>query len=135
MRNMSFSHTVREMQEQTKTVTRRIGWERLKPGTYLRAVRKARGLKKGEKIQPLGVIQALTVRRETLGDVTEEEVRREGFPGMSVGDFQYLFKRVNDLFHTRPHQRPDDIPLTRIAFRHVPPYEAAVVEAAERNKR
>ena len=46
---MSFMLTTNQIIDETKDVTRRNGWENLKPGDRLRAVEKAMGLKKGEK--------------------------------------------------------------------------------------
>lgn len=40
MRNMSFALTKRQVLERTKTVTRRLGWEKLRPGDLVRAVEK-----------------------------------------------------------------------------------------------
>lgn len=63
MRNMSFMLTPDQILNQTKTVTRRLGWATLKPGTLVRAVRKCQGLKKGEKIEALAVLR----HREAYG--------------------------------------------------------------------
>lgn len=84
MRNMSFMLTPQQIKAQTKTVTRRLGWRDLKPGTLLRAVRKCQGLKKGETIDRLGVLRVVDVRREPLRALTDDldygfaEVEREG---------------------------------------------------------
>jgi hypothetical protein len=48
MRNISFSITRFQFCDRTKTVTRRLGWAKLKPGDVLMGVEKAMGLKKGE---------------------------------------------------------------------------------------
>jgi hypothetical protein len=69
----------------TKTVTRRLGWEFLKPGDQVRAVEKGQGLKKGEKMRQLAVISIIDVRREPLNRMLTDidygfaECRREGF--------------------------------------------------------
>jgi hypothetical protein len=39
------------------------------------------GLKPGEKIERLGYIRVVDVRREPLNAITVEDVRREGFAG------------------------------------------------------
>ena len=44
MRNISFSMTTEQVRRREKTVTRRLGWSDLKPGTILQAVEKAQGL-------------------------------------------------------------------------------------------
>lgn len=85
MRNMSFAHTTAQILTRTKTVTRRTGWTFIKPGDRVRAVRKAMGLKKGEKIEPLAVLRIVDVRREPLRKLLDDveygfaEVAAEGF--------------------------------------------------------
>lgn len=74
MRLMSFSATTEHMRDGSKTVTRRLDAKGfymrvLKPGTLICAVEKGMGLKKGEKIQRIGVIEIVDVRRERLGDI------------------------------------------------------------------
>jgi hypothetical protein len=83
----------------SKDVTRRMGWLDAKAGDVLQAVEKAMGLKKGEKIKPLGRIILTSVRRERLGrmehDVAygRDECRREGFPDMKATEFVEFFCR------------------------------------------
>jgi hypothetical protein len=86
MRNMSFALTEQQIRDRTKTVTRRLGWEKLKAGELVRPVRKCMGLKPGQKIEPIGdPIRIVSVRRERLDRMTEdsqygiEECRLEGF--------------------------------------------------------
>lgn len=43
MRSMSFMLTTRQIRERSKDVTRRLGWEKLKPGDRLHAMRKVHG--------------------------------------------------------------------------------------------
>lgn len=57
MRLISFSMTEGAFVAGTKTVTRRLGWTKLTPGTRLMAVNKAMGLKRGEKPRRLGEIE------------------------------------------------------------------------------
>ena len=47
MRLMSFALTTRQFLAHEKTVTRRLGWEFLKPGDRVCGVEKGMGLKKG----------------------------------------------------------------------------------------
>lgn len=75
----------------TKTVTRRLGWKGLQPGTRLMAVRKAMGLRRGEKIHPLGEIEVVAVRRERLDVIDTPDVAREGYPGMLAWEFVKKF--------------------------------------------
>ncbi len=78
MRNMSFAMTVDALLTGEKTVTRRVGWSFLKPGDRISAVRKAMGLRKGEKVERLAVIEVTGVRTERLDAITNGDVRREG---------------------------------------------------------
>lgn len=91
MRNMSFSLTEPQLRDRSKTVTRRLGWERLKPGDRVCAVRKAMGLRRGEKIHKLAIIEIVSVRREPLMYVDADDCRREGFPGMTKVQFVNMF--------------------------------------------
>jgi hypothetical protein len=77
---MSFALTTGAIRQQSKTVTRRTGWLFLKPGDLVQPVRKCMGLKPGEKIEKLGPpIRVVSVRRERLYEITEDDVAREGF--------------------------------------------------------
>ena len=88
MRNMSFKLTQEQVRNQTKDVTRRFGWWFLQPGDVVQPVRKGMGLKKGEKVEKIGPpIRIVSTRREMVGDVTDAECVREGFPDMTRGDF------------------------------------------------
>ena len=94
MRNMSFSHTIPQILDGTKDVTRRMSWWGLKPGDRVRAVKKSMGLKKGEKVEPLAEIEIVSTRKERLFRVTEDDVRREGFPDMSRDGFIRLVRGI-----------------------------------------
>lgn len=78
-RNMSFMLTTEQVINRTKTVTRRLGWRNLKPGTTLQAVEKCQGLKKGEKVKRLRLVRVVSVRSEKLCSITLDDVRKEGF--------------------------------------------------------
>ena len=95
MRSISFALTERQFLDGTKTVTRRVGWHTLKPGTLLRAVRKCQGLKKGEKQNVLGIIRVVSARQERLWAINTCDVRREGFPGMSSDEFITFFGQTH----------------------------------------
>lgn len=85
MKNISFMLTKRQVLDRSKTVTRRVGWEKLKPGDMLRAVEKGMGLKAGEKVVTLAIIRVVSVRPEPLSAMTEDvdygiaECELEGF--------------------------------------------------------
>jgi hypothetical protein len=89
-RNISFKRTTPQFLDGSKTVTRRDGWHRLKAGTILHAVEKARGLRK-EEVVSLGLIRVVSVRRERLADIDQDDVRREGFPDWSPEEFVTFF--------------------------------------------
>lgn len=91
MRNISFFLTEKQFIAGTKTVTRRLAWRNLRPGTRLVAVRKTQGLKRGEHPVVLGTIEVVSAWQEPLNRITPEDVVREGFPGLSVWDFITMF--------------------------------------------
>lgn len=90
-RNMSFSMTTEQVHRGDKTVTRRLGWWDLEPGTILNACEKCMGLKKGERVEAIRQIRVVSVRKEKLNQVTQEDVVREGFPQMSREEFITFF--------------------------------------------
>lgn len=110
-RNISFALTTEQIRNRTKDVTRRVGWRNLKVGERLNACVKCQGLKPGEAIERLGLIEVVSVRRECLIDITADDVRREGFPGMKPSEFVKMFceNMKVDAFSE----------VTRIEFRYV----------------
>lgn len=86
-RNMSFAMTTDQVIKQTKTVTRRFGWWFLKTGDEVRCVKKAMGLKKGEKIEPLAMVRIKSTRAEPLHAITKADVVKEGFPDWTTEQF------------------------------------------------
>ena len=86
-RNMSFAMTTRQFIDRQKTVTRRFGWWFLNPGDVVCGVEKAMGLQKGEKIKRLGLIEVISTRSEPLNAITQDDVRREGFPDWTPEQF------------------------------------------------
>ena len=97
MRQMSFALTTRQVLDRSKTVTRRLGWGTLTPGTLLQAIEKGQGLRKGEHVRKLAVIRVLTVTRERLDefDFHEDDATLEGFPQMESEDFIGMFCAAN----------------------------------------
>lgn len=85
MRNISFMLTTQQIRDRQKTVTRRLGWRKLKAGDLLCGVEKGMGLKAGEKIVRLAVVRVVSVRVEPLRRITDDldyglaECEREGF--------------------------------------------------------
>lgn len=95
-RRISFSLTEPQLLDGTKDVTRRIGWASLREGSDLVAVRKAMGLRKGERQVVLGTIHVVRVSRERLDAITADDVRREGFPHETPAGFVAFFCRANN---------------------------------------
>lgn len=98
VRNMSFALTTAQVIAGTKTVTRRMGWRFLTPGTLIQPVRKGMGLKPGEKVERLrGPIRVTGVRSEPLRRMSDYplygvvECAREGFDAMSPYEFVRMF--------------------------------------------
>lgn len=110
-RNMSFMLTTEQIRNRKKTVTRRMGWKNLKPGTLLNACEKCMGLKKGENIKKLCQIRVVDVRREPLNRISKAEVTKEGFPEESPDGFVRMFTH-----HMKC--RRDEV-VTRIEFEYV----------------
>jgi len=93
---MSFALTTEQVRAQQKTVTRRLGWTFAKPGDIVQPVVKAQGLKKGERVEKIGgPIRILSVDRVVLGDISPQDVYREGFPQMTPREFVQMFKAHN----------------------------------------
>lgn len=113
MRHMSFFLTEIQLRDGSKTVTRRLGWKGLRAGDRLLAVRKAMGLRKGERHEPLATLEVEDVRREPLEAITPADVVAEGFPDMSPAEFVRFFCKANRC-------SPATI-VTRIQFRKVDP--------------
>ena len=78
-RLMSVSLTEPQVRARSKTVTRRTGWLKLKPGDRLTLVRKAMGLKPGEHVVRIADVEVVSVRRERLDAITPADVAAEGF--------------------------------------------------------
>jgi len=110
-RNMSFMLTTEQFIEQTKTVTRRLGWKFLKAGDIVNGCEKCQGLKKGEKINVLGQIRITDIRREQLNHITQDDCIREGFSGLTPAEFVAMFCR---------HMKANRLTVvTRIEFEYI----------------
>ena len=90
-RMMSFSMTTPQFEAGTKDVTRRLGWWGVGPGSVLLAVEKAMGLRKGQKVRRIDLIEVVSARAERLDAITAEDCVREGFPGMAPAEFVEMF--------------------------------------------
>lgn len=116
--NMSFAMTTKQIEDEIKFVTRRLGWWNLKPGQIVEAVKKCQGLKKGERITWLKTIKIEDVRSEPLNAITQEDVILEGFP-------EWTPKRFVDFF-CKIHKCQPDIKVNRIQFSYVKDKTASV---------
>lgn len=108
---MSFFLTQDQIRNKTKTVTRRLGWDFLKPGDIVNAVEKAQGLKKGEKIKVICRIRILSIMKQPLYWVIDTDVKAEGFPEMTPGEFIEMFCKYNKCKNT--------VRVNRIHFEYV----------------
>lgn len=86
-RIMSCAETTQAVLNETKTVTRRLGWwedrngrRLIKPGDELSLVKKSMGRKPGEPLVRLALVEVVDVRREPLRAMTYEDIWREGVP-------------------------------------------------------
>lgn len=120
MRNMSFALTTAQILDQSKDVTRRLGWTFLKVGDLLRPVRKCMGLRPGEKLQVLrDSIIVVSLRRERLDRIVTdldygiEEIRREGFSDHPI--YRWPSEWVQMFCSTHKGCIPDTV-ITRIEF-------------------
>lgn len=86
-RLMSFAMTIEQVKNRTKDLTRRNGWWFLKVGDVLMGVEKSMGLKKGEKVKELGLIEVISAYPEPLQDISPADVIREGFPHFTPEQF------------------------------------------------
>lgn len=114
--------TQQQIRERTKTVTRRVGWEKLKAGELLRGVEKGMGLKAGEKVVPLATIRVVSAKREALSALTADveygfaECAKEGFGDHPALRWPSAFVE----FFCNSHRgcTPDSV-VTRIEFEYV----------------
>ena len=112
MRNMSFSMTTPQFRNGSKDVTRRFGWWFIRAGDRVQAVEKAMGLKRGEKMNKLGVIEIVSTRKEPLNTITQDDCVREGFPHFLPSDF------VNMILTAYPNESPESF-INRIEFKRI----------------
>lgn len=137
-RLMSFAKTVKQFEVGLKDVTRRDGWKHLKTGDVIEGIEWGTwvgsrwvcscgqvcspqhekswcidpncyaGIRTYRVPRRLGFRTVKSVSRERLGDITPEEVIREGFPGMSPRWFVAMY--------CAPRKPDPDRFVTRIEF-------------------
>lgn len=112
-RLMSFMLTKEQFKNQTKTVTRRLGWDFLKPGDIVIGCEQCQGLAKGQTINKLGPFQVVSTRWQMLKAITLDDVIREGFPDMTPAQFIDFFCQT--------HRCQPNRPVNRIEFRYLTP--------------
>ncbi|MCP3923020.1 MAG: ASCH domain-containing protein [Desulfobacterales bacterium] len=95
---MSFSLTTHQIENKTKTVTRRLGWDKLNKGDLIIAVEKCMGLNKGERHVKICTIKILSNRKEplSLDYINSKECSLEGFPEKTPQEFIKMFTTHND---------------------------------------
>jgi hypothetical protein len=111
MKLMSFSLTTAQFLDGSKTITRRLGWDKLRPGDHFMAVEKSQGLKRGEHVRKLGECVCVSNVPMRLHEISEADVNREGFPNLDALGFIAMFCKA---------MRCDkDYLVNRIEFRRV----------------
>lgn len=93
-RLISMAKTIREFENGSKTETRRDGWLHAEPGMVLQAVDRLPRAGAWRRLRYAGgfdLIRITAVERVRLGDITEEQVAAEGFPGMAATEFVALY--------------------------------------------
>lgn len=145
-RLMSVALTEDAVRERRKTVTRRLGWRTLTPGTELDLCRKVMGRRKGEPLIRIARVRVTSVRREPLSAVTDADVDREGFgpdttsrylhwwpPGTVPPEEDYhgpASLAFVSFFRAAMRCEPED-EVTRIEWEYLPgePWKAAELDA------
>jgi hypothetical protein len=113
MRQISFSLTTPQFRAHTKTVTRRVGWLDAEAGDVLMGIEKGQGIPKGGHVVKLGRIRLVSVRREPLRAITEEDCIKEGFPGWKPARFITMYCKANGGLDTQD--------CTRLEFEYLDP--------------
>lgn len=116
-RLMSVALTEDAVRDRTKTVTRRLGWRELEPGDRLTLCRKVmgRGRKDGtvEPLVRITDVEVVSVRRERLDAMTDDDVAREGF-ARGIRAIWFIE------FFCRNMRCQPDTEVTRIEWRYLP---------------
>ncbi len=111
MRLMSFAMTTPQIRSRSKTLTRRLGWKFAKPGMKVCAIEKGQGLKKGEHVVRICVIEIVSTRWEPLNAITQDDCIKEGFPHLTPDEFVRMLADPKHLSY--------DVPVNRIEFKYV----------------
>lgn len=121
---MSVSLTTDAVRARQKTVTRRMGWRKLKPGQRLQLCVKVMGRRAGEPLEKICAVEVVAVDRVRLDQITPAEVEREGLWDRAVaevgpGDPEAVCRWFVEFF-CASHKgcEPGSI-VTRIAWRYL----------------
>jgi hypothetical protein len=129
---MGCSATKEQVRRREKTVTRRIGWWFLKPGDRVWLVEQAMGLKKGEHVVRLALVEVVRTSPEPLDYIrsyTREEIAAEGFAGFSAEEFIEMFVRLNS---PRVNRRTV---VNRIEFKYIDAHAEEALADIKRDRR
>lgn len=120
-RLMSVAFTEQAVRDRTKTVTRRKGWQFLKPGDRVTLCRKVMGRKPGEPLERIADVEIVSVRREPLEMVVAAgELTAEGFPEWEPdGDAYGAYRFIERYFRPQGIEPWDYV--TRIEWRYLNP--------------
>ena len=95
-RRMSFTATIPQIHNRSKTVTRRMCKDIYKAGDEIIAIENGMGLAKGEKQQVIAWLRITSVRKERLEMIRRYgECTKEGFPEMTPLQFIELFQEIH----------------------------------------
>jgi len=90
---MSVSHTEQQVEDRSKSMTRRLGWKMVRVGDHLTLCRKVMGRKPGEPLVRITEVEITAIREERLWEISHEDVIAEGFPDWSTDQFIEFFCR------------------------------------------
>lgn len=124
---MSVTLTEESVRARRKTVTRRLGWRHLQPGTRVTLCRKVMGRKRADgTVEPLtriANVEIVSVRRERLDQITTADIVREGVDPAYFTDRDPVTAQPTPAawvawFCSKMRVRPD-IEVTRIEWRYL----------------
>ncbi len=129
-RLMSVALTEQAVRERRKTVTRRLGWKFVRPGDRLTLCRKVMGRKAGEPLERIAEVEVVSVRREQLWHITDEDVVLEAvdpdlFEERYLDSGQPTTNAWVEWFCEQMNVMPDDL-VTRIEWRYLDKEEVDV---------
>jgi len=129
-RRMSCSMTIDAVRDRTKTVTRRHvdTWTTLQPGDRLTLIEKGMGLPKGATQVVLAEVEIVSVRVESILEVDEAEVEREGLVGMFPDEFVGFWLDGHGYSSVRRHCDARAVLCRRIEWRYLDEATAAPLQ-------